>query len=118
MQFGQRLQFVTSRIKYFIPEGKGMVDMWDRNDVPGTAGQRTLFESVEVVGEVEDDHFHRFEWQATSGLMRSARLRRCVPEQAADPGLASIPGYHGHAIREAEPCGADSTEVRAISPYE
>jgi len=42
------------------PESEGMVEMWDRNDVPGAAGQRTRLKRVEVVGEVDDDYLRDF----------------------------------------------------------
>ena len=45
-----------------FPEKNGMVDAWGRNDIPGTAGQRTSLESIEVADEVGEDHFHDFVW--------------------------------------------------------
>ena len=45
-----------------LPEKKGMVDTWGCNDIPGTAGQRTSLEGIEVAGEVGEDHFHDFVW--------------------------------------------------------
>jgi len=42
------------------PKNKGMLDMRDRDNIPGPAGQRTPLERTDVVSEVGDDHFHDF----------------------------------------------------------
>lgn len=109
MHFGQRLQLVMSGVKHFILESEGMVDVWDRDDVPGTTSQRAFLEGVEIVGKVGDDHFRGFERQATTRLVFDANLGRRVIDEATDLGFASVPSHHRQAVREAEPFGANHT---------
>ena len=41
------------------PENESVMDMWEGSDVPGVAGQRTRFESWDVVDEMNGDNFHK-----------------------------------------------------------
>jgi len=68
-----------------------VVDVRDHDGIPGVASQRTRFESAEVVGEVEDDHFHHFvrEWEGQS--MRRVRPCNLDAEELDDLGFSSVP---------------------------
>jgi len=88
----------------FVPESKSMVNMRDRGEIPGTAGQRACLESVVVVNEVADDHFHDFVWETAGGFVRDVRLWRPITEKAIDLGFSPSPN-DCHAIREVRPCG-------------
>ena len=89
-----------------------MVYVRDRDGVPKAAGQRTRFEGVKVVGEVCDYHFNDFKWQAIGFLVRGARFGGRIAEQVFDFGFAPMPSHHRNEIRRAQPCGANSTNVR------
>lgn len=54
------MRFVGS----LVSKSKGMVDVRDRGEIPGTASQRACFESVVVVNEVADNQFYDFVWEA------------------------------------------------------
>ena len=81
--------------------------MWGCRDVPGTTSECTSFEGAEVVGEVGDDHFHNFVWQATGRFARYTHVGRRTAEQVTDIGLSLTPNDR-HAIRNIQPCSANS----------
>ena len=85
----------------------------DGSDVPGATSQRIRLESVEVVSDVGNNHFHDFIWEAGGRSVRGARLLRRVAEQAIDVGLGSTPNYP-HGSQEVYFYGANGAEVRAI----
>ena len=87
-----------------VPKSKGMVNMRDRGEIPGTASQRACLESVVVVNEVADDHFHDFVREPAARFVRDVHLWRRVTEQAIDLGFSPSPDDR-HAIRKLRPCG-------------
>ena len=86
-----------------------MVEVWDRGDVPGVAGQRTRFESAKIVDEMIDYHFHKFVWKVEGRFARGNRFWGRVAEQDVDLGFASIPN---DTNQERYPYHVDSAEVR------
>ena len=76
-----------------------MVDVWDRGGVPGAASQRTRLESVEIAGDVGDDHFHDFVWEVRGLFWFGTCPWRRVTEQTIDVSFASTPN-DPHAKRE------------------
>jgi hypothetical protein len=55
-----------------------MVEVRDHGDVPGATGQRARFESAGISGDVADDHFDNFVWQAAGGFVRAIRFGGCI----------------------------------------
>jgi len=90
-----------------------MVNMRDCGEIPGTAGQRACLESVVVVNEVADDHFHDFVREPAGRFVRDVNLWRRVTEQAIDLGFSPSPDDH-HAIRNVCPCGRI---VQKLEPF-
>jgi len=45
-----------------------MVEVWDHGDIPGATSQRIRLESVQVVGEVRDDHLRDVIREQAGGL--------------------------------------------------
>jgi hypothetical protein len=80
MQLVQRLQLVASDGGNIVLESKGVVEVRDRGDVPGAASQRRRLESVEVAGDVGDDHFHDFRWEAAGRFACGAYVWRRITE--------------------------------------
>jgi hypothetical protein len=64
------------------------------------------------VGDVGNDHFHDFVWEAADRSVRGGR----ITEEAIDVGFASTPN-DPHPSREAYPYGANGTEVRGIHTH-
>lgn len=95
----------------FVPsEGDGMVEVWDRDEVPGIASQRTRLESATVEDEMGDDHFYDFVRERDGRFVYGACLRRRARAQTADHGFPSIPNDMG---QEGDPC-ADNVDVRNV----
>ena len=90
-----------------------MVKMCDCDNVPGTASQRTRLESVKVVGEVGDNHFHDFIREAGGRFAYGTRPRGRIPEEAIDLDFAFMPNGN-RASREVYPYETNETEVRTI----
>ena len=107
MQLGQRLQLVR------VCESKGVVKMWDHGHVPGAACQWEGLESVEIAGDMGDDHFHNFIWKVAGRYVCGTCLWRRITEQAIDVDLALVPNGL-HTGREVHLCGASGAEVRAV----
>jgi hypothetical protein len=108
IQLRQRLQLV--------PEDEGVVEVWDRGEVPGATGQRTRFECVEVagsVGDVGDDHFRDVIWEGAGRFMHGRCLGMRVAEQAVDAGFTPTPS-DPYASREVYPYGENDAKVRAV----
>ena len=63
---------------YFLSESDGVVEVWDRGDVPGEAGQRTRLESAKIVGKMGDDHFHDFVWKGCGWFAWGTCLQESV----------------------------------------
>ena len=63
-----------------ISKGDGVVEVWDRGDIPGVASQRIRLESARVVDEMGDDHFYDFVWERKMRFECGVGLRRCVTE--------------------------------------
>lgn len=113
MQLGQHLQLVTRFVRSLLPKDKGVMDMWGRGDVPGTASQRTCLESAEVVGEVGGNRFYDFEWERMGRFVRNANGWRRITEQADNLSFASLPNGC-HPTREAYPYGTNGGEVGEV----
>jgi len=62
------------------------------------------------MGEVSDDHFHNFVWQAADRFVDGTSLWRRILEQAIGLGFASVPNDH-HASHDTYPCGANSAKI-------
>ena len=90
--------------------------VWNRGDVPGAASHRTRLESVEIVGDVDDDHFDDVIWKTAGRFMYKACVWRPITEQAIDVGFASTPN-DPHASREVYSYGANGAEVRTVYVY-
>ena len=71
-----------------------MVKAWGREYVPGAASQRTRLESVEVTGEVGDDHLHDFVRNTAGRFVCGMCPRGRIVEEAIGLGFASIPGNY------------------------
>ena len=80
VQLGQGPKRAKSGPRLVIRESKGMMEVWDRDDVPGAASQRTRLESAEVMDKVGDDHFHDFIRNAAGRFVRGTRAWRPGPE--------------------------------------
>ena len=73
------------------PEDEGAMDVWEGSDVPGVAGQRTRFESWDVIDEMNDDHFHKFV-REQAGDLNGRCLRGGVKVQyVVNLGFAAVP---------------------------
>lgn len=112
----QRFQLIAGGTRHIVPEDEGVVEVWDRGEVPGAAGQRTRFECVEVagsVGDVGDDHFRDVIWEGAGRFMHGACLGMRVAEQAIDVGFAPTPS-DPYASRELYPYGESDAKIRAV----
>jgi hypothetical protein len=71
---------------------------------------------VEVVSDVDDDHFHDFIREAAARYAGVCLWRR-MTEQAIDVGFASTPN-DPHSTREVCPYGANGADVRGICVHQ
>jgi hypothetical protein len=74
---------LTQRLEPVVEE-KDVVEVWGRDDVPGTTSQRTRFESVAVGYEVGDDHFQDVVRQGEGPFVRGTHLEEHTARQTGE----------------------------------
>jgi len=104
----------VSDAKFVLPESEGVVEVWDGDNVPGAASKRERLESVQVVGDVGDDHFRDFIREGTCRFIPGTRPWKRTTEDAIGLGFASAPNCD-HVSRNVCPCSADGTVIRTIT---
>ena len=90
------------------------MDAWGRDDIPGSASQRTRLEGAEVVDEVGDDHLRDFMGEGVNGFMHAARHWRCITEEVIDLGFALMPDVD-HTNQEVCPYGVKSRSLEPLT---
>jgi len=95
------------------PESEGVVDVWDSDDIPGSASQGTRLEGGKVVDKVSDDHICDFIREVAGGLVCVACHWRYIAEEAVDLGFASTPDDRD-ANREVYPYSTNGVEVKVV----
>jgi len=81
-----------------LPEYQGMVEVRNRDVVPGETGRSASFESRDVVCEVGDDHFHDLRREPTR--LTRVRVDIWIParEYALEFGFRTVPNGMGEAL--------------------
>lgn len=108
---GQQTQRMSRRER-FQPSAvdpskhKGVMKVWDGNNVPGITRQRTRFESLDIVGKISDGHFHKFVREGAQGLDSGCLWSSVMTEYAVDLGFAPVPD---DASEEVEPFATSRT---------
>ena len=70
------------------------MEMWERGDVPGVAGQGTGNEAGNVVDQVTNDNFDNFLGKSGCGGKMNSRLLWNIREDVFNSGFGSVPDLH------------------------
>lgn len=81
------------------PKYKSTMKMWNGGNVPGIGRQRAGLESLDVVDEVGDNHFHKFVREGCRGQCGGCPCSFVTPQNATNLGFAPVPNYASEKVQ-------------------